>query len=171
MSQTDVQYGILGPKCPLTEETGEGYDAVNAVNLRGVWTFLKHELIQMQKQGSGAIVNCSSLGGLVGLPGRAASMGNRLVEWARRRSWRRPFFGCAVPLRVLCLEWRYRSTAASRPIDQLPVHHGTPCGDAITDEISSGDCVVEQLHEGGCSAHHGANEGRGFGCYQSFGDG
>jgi NAD(P)-dependent dehydrogenase (short-subunit alcohol dehydrogenase family) len=64
--------GILGPMCPLTEETGEGYDAVNAVNLRGVWTFLKHELIQMKKQGSGAIVNCSSLGGLVGLPGRAA---------------------------------------------------------------------------------------------------
>ncbi len=57
---------------PLTEETGEGYDAVNAVNLRGVWTFLKHELIQMKKKGSGVIVNCSSLGGLVGLPGRAA---------------------------------------------------------------------------------------------------
>jgi NAD(P)-dependent dehydrogenase (short-subunit alcohol dehydrogenase family) len=64
--------GILGPMCPLTEETGEGYDAVNAVNLRGVWTFMKHELIQMKKQGSGAIVNCSSLGGLIGLAGRAA---------------------------------------------------------------------------------------------------
>ena len=64
--------GILGPMCPMMEETGDGYDAVNAVNLRGVWTFMKHELIQMTKQGSGAIVNCSSLGGLVGLPGRAA---------------------------------------------------------------------------------------------------
>jgi NAD(P)-dependent dehydrogenase (short-subunit alcohol dehydrogenase family) len=64
--------GILGPMCPLTEETGEGYDAVNAVNLRGIWTFMKHELIQMKKQGSGAVVNCSSLGGLVGLPGRGA---------------------------------------------------------------------------------------------------
>jgi NAD(P)-dependent dehydrogenase (short-subunit alcohol dehydrogenase family) len=64
--------GILGPMCPMMEETGEGYDEVNAVNLRGVWTFMKHELIQMKKQGTGAIVNCSSLGGLVGLPGRAA---------------------------------------------------------------------------------------------------
>ncbi len=64
--------GILGPMCPLIDETGDGYDRVNAVNLRGVWTFLKHELIQMRQQGSGAIVNCSSLGGLVGLPGRAA---------------------------------------------------------------------------------------------------
>ena len=64
--------GILGPMCPMNAETGEGYDQVQAVNLRGVWTFMKHELLQMQRQGSGSIVNCSSLGGLVGLPGRAA---------------------------------------------------------------------------------------------------
>ena len=64
--------GVLGPMCDMTEETGEGFDQVNAVNLRGVWTCMKHELIQMRQQGSGAIVNCSSLGGLVGLPGRAA---------------------------------------------------------------------------------------------------
>jgi NAD(P)-dependent dehydrogenase (short-subunit alcohol dehydrogenase family) len=64
--------GILGPMCEMSEETAEGYDATQAVNLRGIWTFMKHELIQMKKQGSGAIVNCSSLGGLVGLPGRAA---------------------------------------------------------------------------------------------------
>jgi NAD(P)-dependent dehydrogenase (short-subunit alcohol dehydrogenase family) len=64
--------GILGPMCPMTEETAEGFDQVNAVNLRGIWTCMKHELLQMKKQGNGAIVNCSSLGGLVGLPGRAA---------------------------------------------------------------------------------------------------
>jgi len=33
---------------------------------------MKHELRQMREQGAGAIVNCSSLGGLVGNPGRAA---------------------------------------------------------------------------------------------------
>jgi NAD(P)-dependent dehydrogenase (short-subunit alcohol dehydrogenase family) len=33
---------------------------------------MKHELRHMREQGSGAIVNCSSLGGLVGLPRRAA---------------------------------------------------------------------------------------------------
>ncbi len=57
--------------CPMSEETLEGYEAVQAVNLRGVWTFMKHELLQMKKQGSGAIVNCSSLGGLVSPAGRA----------------------------------------------------------------------------------------------------
>ena len=64
--------GILGPMGPMMEETAQGFDEVSAVNLRGVWTCMKHELLQMKKQGSGAIVNCSSLGGLVGLPGRAA---------------------------------------------------------------------------------------------------
>jgi NAD(P)-dependent dehydrogenase (short-subunit alcohol dehydrogenase family) len=64
--------GILGPMCEMSEETCEAYDETQAVNLRGIWTFMKHELRQMKKQGGGAIVNCSSLGGLVGLPGRAA---------------------------------------------------------------------------------------------------
>jgi NAD(P)-dependent dehydrogenase (short-subunit alcohol dehydrogenase family) len=64
--------GILGPMCDMTEETATGFDEVQAVNLRGIWTCMKHELLQMRQQGSGAIVNCSSLGGLVGLPGRAA---------------------------------------------------------------------------------------------------
>ena len=64
--------GILGPMCEMSDETLEGYEATQAVNLRGIWTFMKHELLQMKKQGSGAIVNCSSLGGLVGLAGRAA---------------------------------------------------------------------------------------------------
>ena len=45
---------------------------MNAINLRGVRACMKHELRPMRAQGSGAIVNCSSLGGLVGLPGRAA---------------------------------------------------------------------------------------------------
>lgn len=64
--------GIAGPSGEFTDETAEAFDKVNAVNLRGVWTCMKHELKQMRTQGSGAIVNCSSLGGLVGQSGRAA---------------------------------------------------------------------------------------------------
>ena len=64
--------GILGPVGDLTDETSGAFDDVTAVNLRGVWTCMKHELLQMRTQGSGAIVNCSSLGGLVGQAGRAA---------------------------------------------------------------------------------------------------
>jgi NAD(P)-dependent dehydrogenase (short-subunit alcohol dehydrogenase family) len=64
--------GIQAPPSDAADETAENFDRVNAVNLRGIWTAQKHELRQMRAQGSGAIVNCSSLGGLVGLPERAA---------------------------------------------------------------------------------------------------
>jgi NAD(P)-dependent dehydrogenase (short-subunit alcohol dehydrogenase family) len=64
--------GVQAPPSDAADETAENFDRVNAVNLRGVWAAQKHELQQMRAQGSGAIVNCSSLGGLVGLPERAA---------------------------------------------------------------------------------------------------
>jgi len=64
--------GIQGPHETFTATSIEGYDAVSNVNLRGGWACMKHELLQMEKQGSGTIVNCSSLGGLVGQSGRAA---------------------------------------------------------------------------------------------------
>jgi NAD(P)-dependent dehydrogenase (short-subunit alcohol dehydrogenase family) len=64
--------GIQVPPCDAADEPADQFDRVNAVNLRGVWACMKHELAQMRTQGSGAIVNCSSLGGLVGIPGRAA---------------------------------------------------------------------------------------------------
>ena len=48
------------------------FDKVAAMNLRGIWTCMKHELRQMRTQRSGAIVNCSSLGGFVGQAGRAS---------------------------------------------------------------------------------------------------
>jgi NAD(P)-dependent dehydrogenase (short-subunit alcohol dehydrogenase family) len=64
--------GIQAPPVDPADEAASTFDRVNAVNLRGVWACMKHELIQMRAQGTGAIVNCSSLGGLVGLPGRAS---------------------------------------------------------------------------------------------------
>ena len=64
--------GIQIPPSDAADEPAELFDRVNAINLRGVWAGMKHELRHMRAQGSGAIVNCSSLGGLVGLPGRAS---------------------------------------------------------------------------------------------------
>ena len=64
--------GIQVPPSDAADEPAATFDRVTGINLRGVWACMKHELRQMREQGSGAIVNCSSLGGLVGLPGRAA---------------------------------------------------------------------------------------------------
>ena len=63
--------GVQSPAVETADASGDEFDRVNAINLRGVWTCMKYELRQMRHQGSGAIVNCSSIGGLIGLPGRA----------------------------------------------------------------------------------------------------
>jgi len=63
--------GIQSPAIETADASGEEFERVNAVNLRGVWNCMKYELLQMREQGSGAIVNNSSIGGLIGLPGRA----------------------------------------------------------------------------------------------------
>jgi NAD(P)-dependent dehydrogenase (short-subunit alcohol dehydrogenase family) len=62
--------GVQSPVAETADASGEDFDRVNAINLRGVWSCMKYELLQMREQGSGAIVNCSSLGGLVGIAGR-----------------------------------------------------------------------------------------------------
>ena len=63
--------GINSPAIEIADATGDEFDRVIDINLRGVWNCMKYELLQMREQGSGAIVNCSSIGGLIGLPGRA----------------------------------------------------------------------------------------------------
>jgi NAD(P)-dependent dehydrogenase (short-subunit alcohol dehydrogenase family) len=69
----DAAYNNAGVQNLLAETadaTREDFDRVLAINLRGVWSCMKFELQQMRQQESGAIVNCSSIGGLVGGAGR-----------------------------------------------------------------------------------------------------
>jgi len=63
--------GVQSPAVEMADASGEEFDRVTGINLRGIWNCMKYELRQMREQGSGAIVNCSSIGGLIGLPGRA----------------------------------------------------------------------------------------------------
>ncbi|WP_252107943.1 MULTISPECIES: SDR family oxidoreductase [unclassified Halomonas] len=69
--------GVQSLAAQTADATSEEFNRVNSINLFGVWCCMKYELMQMRKQGSGAIVNCSSLGGLVGLPGRSIYHGTK----------------------------------------------------------------------------------------------
>lgn len=61
--------GIEGLQANTADCTSENFDQVIAVNLRGVWLCMREEIRQMLKQEhGGAIVNCSSVAGLIGLP-------------------------------------------------------------------------------------------------------
>ena len=61
--------GIEGQPGTLVEATEENFNQVWSVNVRGLWYCMKHEITQMLAQGGGAIVNCSSVVGLVGAAG------------------------------------------------------------------------------------------------------
>lgn len=56
----------------LTEVTESDWQKVINTNLTGVFYCMKYELLQMQKQGRGAIVNNASIGGLRMAPGFGA---------------------------------------------------------------------------------------------------
>jgi NAD(P)-dependent dehydrogenase (short-subunit alcohol dehydrogenase family) len=61
--------GVMARIAPTADSTREDWDRVIGINLRGVWSCMKHELRQMKRQGSGAIVNNASVGALTGNPG------------------------------------------------------------------------------------------------------
>ena len=63
--------GILPPTKPLAEQAEADFDRVLAVDLKGVFLCLQHEIRQMRKSGGGAIVNTASIAGVIADPGMA----------------------------------------------------------------------------------------------------
>jgi NAD(P)-dependent dehydrogenase (short-subunit alcohol dehydrogenase family) len=61
--------GIEGEVWPLADQTESNYDAIMDFNVKGVWLSMKYEIPRMLEHGGGAIVNASSVAGLVGFPG------------------------------------------------------------------------------------------------------
>jgi NAD(P)-dependent dehydrogenase (short-subunit alcohol dehydrogenase family) len=61
--------GIEGDPRPLAEQTEANFDAVMDINVKGVWLSMKYEILRMLEQAGGAIVNCSSVAGVIGFPG------------------------------------------------------------------------------------------------------
>jgi NAD(P)-dependent dehydrogenase (short-subunit alcohol dehydrogenase family) len=69
--------GIEGEQAPTPDCTEENWDRVININLKGVWLGMKYEIPQMLKQGGGAIVNMSSVAGLVGFPSAPAYVASK----------------------------------------------------------------------------------------------
>lgn len=53
---------------PLAKTSEEMFDKLMAVNVKGVWLCMKYEIEHMLGHGGGAIVNTSSIGGMIGAP-------------------------------------------------------------------------------------------------------
>jgi NAD(P)-dependent dehydrogenase (short-subunit alcohol dehydrogenase family) len=64
--------GIPGPYVPLDEYSEDDFLRVLQVDLAGVWRCMRAEIRQMRRQGSGAIVNTSSMLGAAAMPDNGA---------------------------------------------------------------------------------------------------
>jgi NAD(P)-dependent dehydrogenase (short-subunit alcohol dehydrogenase family) len=60
--------GIEQTMAPIAEQTVEEFDQIMNINVRGVWLSTKYEIPVMLKSGGGAIVNNSSVAGIMGFP-------------------------------------------------------------------------------------------------------
>jgi NAD(P)-dependent dehydrogenase (short-subunit alcohol dehydrogenase family) len=61
--------GVEQAPTPFLEQKVEMYDQVMDINVKGVWLSMRHEIPAMLKSGGGAIVNTSSIAGVVAFPG------------------------------------------------------------------------------------------------------
>jgi NAD(P)-dependent dehydrogenase (short-subunit alcohol dehydrogenase family) len=61
--------GVTQPARPTHEQPEELFDRVIAINLKGTWLGMRHEIPQMLRQGGGVIVNMSSIAGVTGFEG------------------------------------------------------------------------------------------------------
>ena len=69
--------GIEGKSAVTQDCTEENWDKIIGVNLKGIWLCMKYEIPEIVKQGKGAIVNCSSVAGLVGFAGLPAYVASK----------------------------------------------------------------------------------------------
>jgi len=58
--------GIEGDTVRTAEVEESDFDRIMAVNVKGTWLCMKHEIAQMVQQGGGVIVNMASVAGMVG---------------------------------------------------------------------------------------------------------
>lgn len=63
--------GVLPPTGALLDQTEQDWDRTIAVDLKGVFLSLKHEIAYMVDHGGGSIVNTASVAGLIADPGMA----------------------------------------------------------------------------------------------------
>ncbi|MEO1297765.1 MAG: SDR family oxidoreductase [Cyanobacteria bacterium J06636_16] len=63
--------GVDDPQAMTPDHTEATFDLMMNVNVKGVWYSMKYEIEHMLAYGGGAIVNTSSIAGLIGYPGHA----------------------------------------------------------------------------------------------------
>ena len=138
--------GVRIKYCPLAETSADDWKKIIDVNLTGTFFCLKHELIQMQKQGAGAIVNTSSTGGDRFAPGFHAYGPSKagviaLTEMAANENARLGVrINCVCPGPTLGTQLMDNTLAADANMEKILKEHVIPMG-----KFGSMEDVVEAV--------------------------
>jgi NAD(P)-dependent dehydrogenase (short-subunit alcohol dehydrogenase family) len=90
-----------GPEI-TTDYSMEKFDRMMATNVRGVFLSMKYELLRMELQGFGAIVNIASGAGLIGVPGYAAYSASKWAEIGMTKSAALEYAKRGIRINAVC---------------------------------------------------------------------
>src|SRR5881409_1943505 len=121
--------GVMAKIAPIADGSREEWDRVIGINLRGVWTCMKHELRHMERQGSGAIVNNASVGALTGNPGIASYIASKHGVIGLTRTAALEYVKRGI--RVNAVNPGLIDTQIARDVDQAGIH-GVDADAALT---------------------------------------
>jgi NAD(P)-dependent dehydrogenase (short-subunit alcohol dehydrogenase family) len=111
--------GIEGKSAPTAEYSEEDFDRVLAVNLKGVWLGMRAVIAQMLSQGGGAIINTSSILGLVGFAGASAYTASKHAILGMTKVAALEYSGQGIRVNAVCPAF-IKTPMLERGIGQLP---------------------------------------------------
>lgn len=123
--------GIIHDAARMADIEPEVFDRVMAVNARGVFLGMRHQLPAMAAQGSGAVVNTSSAAGLIGAPTLSAYAASKHAVIGLTRSAADEYARRGVRVNAIC-----PSFAATPMFDGMADRMGLAADDAEARVVS-----------------------------------